>query len=165
MTHESIALEYPYQVEPDDHCESPQEAYDHIDRILSLYAIEICKTKETLHIYDPFYCEGSVVERLGSLGFENVYNKKEDFYAKIAIGAIPSYDVLVTNPPYSQDHMHRLIDFCWASNKPFFLLLPNYVYTKDYFAAAFKSNPFKSAFFFAIYPHKRYLYTTPKVIV
>lgn len=31
-------------------------------------------------IYDPYYCQGSTVARLASLGFPRVYNRKEDFY-------------------------------------------------------------------------------------
>jgi hypothetical protein len=38
-----------------------------------------------------------------------------------------SYDVLVTNPPYSADHKERALGFCLASAKPWLLLLPNYV--------------------------------------
>jgi hypothetical protein len=32
-----------------------------------------------LRIYDPYYCDGSVIRNLAELGFTNVYNKKEDF--------------------------------------------------------------------------------------
>lgn len=63
-------------------------------------------------------------------GFDNVYNRMEDFYAKIASNSLPEYDVLVTNPPYSGDHFRRICEFCRASDKPYFLLLPNFVYIK-----------------------------------
>ena len=50
---------------------------------------------------------------------------------------IPDYDILVTNPPYSGDHKERCLEFAVNQLKkfgrPFFLLLPNYVATKEYF--------------------------------
>jgi hypothetical protein len=64
-------------------------------------------------------------------GYLSVYNRREDFYKCIENDAIPKdYDVLITNPPYSGDNIERLVTFCLASRKPFFLLMPNYVYTK-----------------------------------
>ena len=47
-----------------------------------------------------------------------------------------SYDVLVTNPPYSSkpiDHIERLMDFCRQQRKPFLILQPIYVYPKPCF--------------------------------
>ena len=46
------------------------------------------------------------------------------------LGSCPEYDILITNPPYSGDHVERLLTYCVNSNKPFILLLPNYVYMK-----------------------------------
>ena len=158
---EAPRVVYPYEVDDSDHCESPIEAYQHIAIILQQLAAVLGKTTAELKIYDPFYCEGSVKERLGSLGFTNVYNQLEDFYAVQAAGKIPEYDVLLTNPPYSQDHMDKLVDFCVKSKKPWLLLVPNYVYMKDYYqnkvvrlGAACKCIDLS--------PTKRYLYTTPK---
>lgn len=90
----------------------------------------------------------------------NVYNLKEDFYEKIKEGSIPEYDVLVTNPPYSVDHMENLLKYCANTKKPWFLLLPNYVYTKDYYVSSISSNT--TPYMFYVTPHKRYLYSTPK---
>ena len=56
--------------------------------------------------------------------------RKEDFYAVTAAGANPEFDVLVTNPPYSGDNIDKLMKFSLSSGKPFFLLMPNYVYEK-----------------------------------
>jgi len=74
-----------------------------------------------------------MIERLHTLGYMNVYNKKENFYDMIHRNQVPSYDVLITNPPYSMDHMEQLLCFVTKSSKPWFLLLPNYVYCKDYY--------------------------------
>jgi len=92
------------------------------------------KEKKTLRIYDPYYCEGSMVAHLNALGFENVYNRNEDFYEKVATKSTPEFDVLVTNPPYSGDHFKRILSYCRDSNKPWLLLLPNFVCRKSYYA-------------------------------
>jgi hypothetical protein len=155
-------VNYPYTVDDDDHCESPREAYEDITGILSRIAKVLGKTAATLTIYDPYFCEGTMVRHLHELGFESVYNRKEDFYAKISDGTTPDYDVLVTNPPYSSNHVSQLLDFCIHSNKPWFLLVPNYVYMKDYYLRIFNGYSTVNGVPFYIAPKKRYLYSTPK---
>jgi hypothetical protein len=67
----------------------------------------------------------------------------------MAAGALPAHDVVVTNPPFSDDHIPRLL--AWAlgvagpadpsppakrrhgSARPFFALLPAYVANKPYY--------------------------------
>jgi hypothetical protein len=161
---QSNRVEYPYVVEDDDHCESPLEAYEHIATSLKRIADVLKKDAASLAIYDPYYCEGSMVDHLHSLGFLNVYNKKEDFYAVQKEGRCPPYDVLVTNPPYSVEHIPRLLQFSASSNKPFFLLMPNFVYAKDYYYPSLTttSKPPVKVVPFYVSPHKRYSYTTPK---
>lgn len=131
--------DYPYHVVPDDHCETPIEAYQDVASFLETIAGQLGKTRETLNIFDPYYCEGSMKERLSSLGFKNVINEKRDFYERIRNGTLPQFDVLVTNPPYSGDHMEKLLRFCTGEQcrRPWFLLMPNYVYTKDYYGEIF----------------------------
>jgi len=50
---------------------------------------------------------------------------------------VPKFDILVTNPPYSGDHKERCLEFAvnqlCNSSRPFFLLMPNYIATKEYF--------------------------------
>lgn len=140
-------------------------------------ASKLGKTPAELSVYDPFYCQGSMVKRMQHCGFHNVYNKKEDFYEKQRTKTVPEYDVLVTNPPYSGTHMRKLIQFVHASNKPYCLLVPNYVYMKDYYQeivspvavtwepgavtpTVTKSTKQKAENFYIV-PNKRYLYTTP----
>ena len=43
---------------------------------------------------------------------------------------IPKFDVLLTNPPYSKDHKEKIINYCSKLNKPWMLLLPNYIANK-----------------------------------
>ena len=153
-------VSYPYVVDAADHCETPVEAYSHISGLLQALAQSLGKARSSLRIYDPYFCEGGMVERLRALGFENVYNRKEDFYQAIAQNGTPEFDVLVTNPPYSAEHVPRLLSFCRASGKPWFVLVPNYCYTKPYYAPLL--DPAGAAQYFYIAPKKRYLYLTPK---
>merc|ERR1711865_1312286 len=89
-------------------------------------------SNRNLKIWDPFFCAGNVANHLNALGFDDVYNENEDFY--LYDGGKTSgplhYDVLVTNPPYTAEHIPKLLKFCKASGKPWFLLLPNYVLHK-----------------------------------
>lgn len=81
------------------------------------------------------YCAGRTPRLLAQLGFNKVEHRNEDFYRIIRDGKQPAYDVLVTNPPYSGEHKRLCLEYCKESGKPWFLLIPNYVATKDYYKA------------------------------
>jgi hypothetical protein len=86
-----------------------------------------------------------------------VTNRNRDFYEDIAKKSTPDYDILITNPPYSGVHMESLLTFASKDqNKPFLLLLPHFVYTKDYYARALR---LKTLFF--LVPETRYAYAPP----
>lgn len=110
-------------------------------------------------IYDPYYCDGAVKRNLASLGFPLVHNVKEDCYQAWSAGNMPALDVLITNPPYSHDHIPKLVDFLSSpsmTSKAWFLLMPQWVSKKPYFVEKWD----KKAFF--IIPCKRYVYIPPK---
>ena len=44
--------------------------------------------------------------------------------------------MVLTNPPYSGDHVERLLRFCRSNGKPFLLLMPNYFIAKPYYGEA-----------------------------
>ena len=96
-----IPTEHLFETEPGDHAETPYEAYEHIAPLLNRLARRLDKTPSALRIYDPYYCEGGMLKHMRQLGFESVYNRPEDFYAKQAAGSCPEHDVLITNPPFS----------------------------------------------------------------
>lgn len=73
---------------------------------------------------------------LADLGFANVYNECEDFYARLSAHDYPEHDVLLTNPPYSSDHLQKIIRHVTTSGKPWLLLVPNFVYVKEYYRSA-----------------------------
>ena len=112
-----------------------------------------------LIIWDPYYCDGSMVTDLATLGCcaERIINRNRDFYADIANGETPDeYHVLLTNPPYSGDHKQNLLDFLCnryipnsscsnaagakgaAKHVPFLLLMPTWLSDKDYWRTFLK---------------------------
>jgi hypothetical protein len=137
------------------------------------------KPRSSLRIYDPYYCDGGVKTKLASMGFTNVINENRDFYKDIETGQVPDYDVLVTNPPYSGHHMEKLLEFCASQQaaassskkkkphrrpRPSFLLLPHFVYTKDYYTRALPPPPSSNnnrSFFSFLVPKIRYSYVPP----
>ena len=152
----------PFAADADDHCESPPEAYGDVAGVLDLVAAALGKSRRTLAIYDPYYCAGAVKAHLGALGFENVRNDRADFYETLRRHALPPHDVVVTNPPYSGDHVHRLLDFCRTHDRPYLLLMPNYVAAKPDFLARVSGNERPPPVY--VCPRKRYCYWTPKAM-
>jgi len=158
-----INLSFPYETFADDHCETPLEAYEHIKPILRRIAKKLLgrKKSKSLKIYDPYYCDGGMIEKLHQLGFPHVYNKKEDCYAiwKANVKDLPDFDVCVTNPPYSGNHIEKLISFVTGdsfSNRPWLLLMPEWVHKKDFFIDLLgKKRPLY------VVPKKRYIYIPP----
>ena len=148
---------HPFEVDDTDHCETPLEAYRDVIAVLDRIAQSLGKTRKAMLIYDPYYCDGGVKLKLQSLGCENVLNDNEDFYANIATKKIPDYDLLVTNPPYSGQHMEKLLAFVAASTKPYLLLMPHFVYTKDYY----RRSKMQEENFFLV-PKSRYSYLPPQ---
>lgn len=148
---------FPFETDPDDHCESPLQAYEDIVNFLQAYK---GKPQSKLSIYDPYFCNGAVVRNLASLGFGNVYNRKEDCYEVWKTPSkIPSHDILITNPPYSDDHIEKLISHVTSpafGQRPWFLLLPQFVHKKEYFLRLTANiQPFY------LVPKKRYVYLPP----
>ena len=69
---------------------------------------------------------------LRKLGFANVVNENEDFYA---LTEYPPFDVLLTSPPYSKNHIQKCMEFAVSCGKAWFILQPQYVHRKAYYAA------------------------------
>jgi hypothetical protein len=54
----SAANDYPFQADADDHCETPLEAYRDISAFLESIGKSLNKSKESILVYDPYFCEG-----------------------------------------------------------------------------------------------------------
>eukprot|EP00985_Skeletonema_marinoi_P000163 scaffold51_cov152-Skeletonema_marinoi.AAC.4 len=139
---------YPYPVDYNDHFETPQRAYADIYPLLR-YCLQKHKksNKEEAIIYDPYFCTGTAATLMEQTFKSNkdksplpcptrIHHKKADFYVDVQQNKFPQYDILVTNPPYSSNHKERCLDFVVnqlkKNGRPFFLLMPNYVSTKEY---------------------------------
>lgn len=138
---------FEYRVDYNDHFETPFQAYKDIlplldGLFLSMTSSEkdgrtIGTSRKDHTLYDPYYCDGRTKRYLHRLGFENVVHEKRDFYKDVEEHRVPHHDTLVTNPPYSDTHKERCIEFCVQQfrehGKCFFLLMPNYVAARSYF--------------------------------
>ena len=141
---------YPYPTDYNDHFETPQRAYADIYPLLQ-YCLQKNKksnNNESAIIYDPYFCTGTAAILMEQTFKSNkhksplptpvrIHHKKADFYVDIRQNKVPQYDILVTNPPYSSNHKERCLEFAVnqlkKNGRPFFLLMPNYVSTKEYF--------------------------------
>lgn len=139
---------WPYAVEDGDHFETSAEALEDIAPLLRLAAKRREARGAELRLYDPYFCSGRSAELLAGLGFPCTIHRRRDFYADIAAGLVPSYDVLVTNPPYSGDHKERLFAYILERQRralrrgvpePFLLLLPSWTVGKALFSRFLRS--------------------------
>jgi len=182
----SITGKYPYPTDYNDHFETPVRAYDDIYPLLEYVLTnkqkcnEKAKKKEIgssneATIYDPYYCAGRAgtllndlfqrhqSKRLSSTSIR-IQHEKRDFYKDMKQKTVPNHDILVTNPPYSEDHKERCLEFAVNQLKehgrPFFLLMPNYIAMKEYFRTIvlFGEGKKKRIQTFYITPSKQHQY-------
>ena len=155
-----------------DDRETPTRALRDIVQLLHI----LRPSSPHLHIYDPYYCQGSIKTRLADLGYTNVYNEPVDFYQAIEHRTLPSYDVLLTNPPYSGtgNHIRRALEFACRSKPkpttadsttttplkqhPWCMLLPSNVYTREWYDHVIRFEPSPPVF---LCPHERYAFVVP----
>lgn len=127
---------YDYEVDYNDHFETPRIAYEDLLTLLDAVA-RSGKARKDHVLYDPYYCNGRTAKLLHELGFDHVVHEKRDFYEDIANGRVPNHDTLITNPPYSDKHKEQCLEICIRQfeehHRPFFILMPNYVASRSYF--------------------------------
>lgn len=125
---------FPYRVDYNDHFETPKIAYVDICPLLDIIS---AKSRECHCIYDPYFCNGRTKTLLCELGFSNVVHECRDFYQDIENDTIPHHDTFVSNPPYSDQHKEKCLEFVLeqlrAKDRPFFILMPNYVAAREYY--------------------------------
>jgi len=141
---------WPFDAHVGDHFETSLAAYEDIVRLLQFAARAKARrhgrpavgAEAKLRIYDPYFCSGRMPKLLRELGFPRVINRCRDFYRDAAEDALPRFDVLLTNPPYSGDHKERLFDFIVERQRragtlgypePFFVLLPSWTVGKVFY--------------------------------
>lgn len=131
------ASQHPFEADPHDHAETPFIAHADIAPLLTFLSHALHTPPAELKVYDPYYCEGAAVDNLAALGFDAVSNENVDAYAAWASGTSPAHQVLVTNPPFSGNHMERFFAYLTAKRlpacAPWMALMPEYVARKAYF--------------------------------
>lgn len=170
---------FEYSVDYNDHFETPVDAYRDILPLLDLVSTantndgnvnncsnnSIEKKRKNQIIYDPYYCNGRTKIILHALGFDNVVHVKRDFYKDISDFNIPHHTVLVTNPPFSDTHKERCLQFCVKQlreqNIAFFLLMPNYVAARKYYRQIL-GDSIDDVAYFVPNPKKDYKYSHPE---
>lgn len=152
---------FPYQVDYNDHFETPEIAYRDI-----LPLLDFINPKRDSHVlYDPYYCHGRTSQLLKGLGFLHVIHECRDFYADIFNKTVPAHDTLITNPPYSDTHKEKALSFCLdqlrSKGRPFFILMPNYVAARDYYRRLLAADQQEANVVYVI-PSNPYQYSHPE---
>ena len=140
---------YDYDVDYNDHFETPLAAYQDILPVMMHVMVSsnnstgnVARLSNPNHwtVYDPYYCNGRTSTLLQQhLGIGTVIHEKRDFYRDIQNKTLPEdYDIFLTNPPYSDDHKQKCLEFCiqnvwYTHRRPFFLLMPAYVAARQYY--------------------------------
>jgi len=91
----------------DDDYETPKEVLSDLLPYIENY--------ET--IYDPFYCDGAVIEEWEKLNKKCLNEKKDAFNREV-----PEFDILISNIPFSCKE--KCVELGFKYNKPFILLMP-----------------------------------------
>lgn len=156
---------YNFEVDYNDHFETPLNAYEDILPFIESIATILNKSLDDIIVFDPYYCQGSMIKILKSLGIKTIINKNEDFYQMILDNKVPEYDIIITNPPYSGEHKQKLLNFLLSNIiKPFALLLPCYIATKNYWSTFINNNQIQSnnISFLYVLPPESYNYNHPE---
>jgi hypothetical protein len=160
---DAFKAQWPFDTAWNDHFETPLAAYQDVAPVLTALSVRkrrarlgkqkvnVKKSEERFRVYDPYYCKGKTKEHIAAVGFPKVINKRRDFYADVAAGTVPAHDILLTNPPYSDDHKEKLLAFILERQRrttvagevqeplPFMLLLPSWTASKGYWRKFLKA--------------------------
>ncbi len=79
-----------FEVDYNDHFETPLIAYQELLPALQALQEELhIADKSSCKIYDPYFCQGRMVEYMRSLGYDNVLNFNRDFYHDVHRKTVP----------------------------------------------------------------------------
>jgi hypothetical protein len=79
-----------FEADYNDHFETPLVAYQELQPALQALLKELKIASEGhCTIYDPYYCQGQMVEYMHSIGYENVINRNRDFYHDVHRKTVP----------------------------------------------------------------------------
>ena len=89
-------------------------------------------------LWDPFYCRGSVAKVYAELGL-TVRHQNENFW-DVWEKVLEPETFLFTNPPFGKGMafwLKAFFNFVVTFDRPFLLILPNYICTRSYFGVMF----------------------------
>ncbi|EKX39900.1 hypothetical protein GUITHDRAFT_113893 [Guillardia theta CCMP2712] len=153
---------HPFPTEYGDHFETSKVAIHDIAPILQQFAKVSGKQASSLAIYDPYYCDGAVIEHFRQEGFHNVHNLNVDCYQVWKSATTSSdFDIVVTNPPFSGDHKQKCLEHCVKREQAWMVLLPAYCATKNYFQELMSNWKERGKVFYGI-PKVRYDFEHPE---
>ena len=143
----------PFPTSDADDRETPLNALQDVDIALQAAAAMMGKVRSTLRIYDPYYCAGALKNRLVQLGYSRqfIHNDNVDCYSAQKSNGVPPFDFILTNPPYSGDHIQRSLTFACRSQKPWAFLLPSHIMLRPWCQELFSQRKV-----FYLVPHSRY---------
>ena len=145
-----------------DDRETPTIAFRHLLPILDAIERSVYKnlsdSRSSIRIYDPYFCAGTMKSRLVELGlsYRNIYNENVDCYEEQKTSMVSPFDVLLTNPPFSGDHIKRCLSYAISSKKPFAMLIPSNVFLRPWYETLSKNQNI-----IYVAPHERYGFTGP----
>ncbi|CCW63521.1 unnamed protein product [Phytomonas sp. EM1] len=138
-------LHHNFKANFNDHFETTIEALrDLLPVVQELRRLTRPSAPERFVLYDPYYCAGAIPGLWRDLGLPHTLHENRDFYADIARDTVPGpYDLLVTNPPFSDDHLPRLLEFLARGRdetrgnrqRPWAFLAPDYIAAKPWYRA------------------------------
>lgn len=103
-THEAtLAQEWPFETDFNDHFETPKRAYRDIKPVARVIARRCGVDTASLRVYDPYFCRGSMVKHMNELGFQSVINLKRDFYKDIESDSVSGSLYLAACSPTAED--------------------------------------------------------------
>ena len=83
-----------------DDRETPLVAVQDITLVISIL---FDQNLQDVRVYDPYYCQGTIISMLTKCGFNknNIHNEDKDCYTVQKTNDVPPNDIIITNPPYS----------------------------------------------------------------
>mmetsp|Transcript_9157 Transcript_9157/g.17134 ORF Transcript_9157/g.17134 Transcript_9157/m.17134 type:complete len:282 (+) Transcript_9157:88-933(+) len=113
------------------------------------------KDVSRIRVYDPYFCKGTIIKSLVQCGFipSLIFNEDKDCYEEQKRRQVPANDIIITNPPYSGNHIQRALHYAESTRQVWAMLLPSYVLFRPWFSGEVRAD--KLVF---LCPHERYAF-------
>jgi hypothetical protein len=85
----SATSAWAFETDYNDHFETPTIAYTDVSPAFAELCKLLGKVPQDLVIYDPYFCQGKMRQRLKDIGYPTVINENRDFYADVKKKRVP----------------------------------------------------------------------------